>query len=286
MLEQISLGHYYFEIGLVMRDSMLISKLVSSSEVWYNVTKEQYRKLEEIGEMFLMKMFKAPKCVPRLSLYLERAKLPVKNVCQSRRLMYYWHILHSDETELLNKFYSAQLLRPTKNDWVQQITKDKKDLNINLSDEEVKLMSKPKFKELVLRKLNAFAARQFSEIQSKQQKTKQLKISDKQQPAAYLFSQNLCQDEIRTLFKLRSSTIDVKGNMSSSYKENMWCRTCFLFPESQQHLLDCSDIRQKLPDIDFSKVKYEMIYGNLKDQECIAKIYHLILQARSDMLNT
>ena len=147
-------------------------------------------------------------------------------------------------------------------------------------------MSKPKFKELVLRKLNAFAARQFSEIQSKQQKTKQLKISGKQQPAAYLFSQNLCQDEIRTLFKLRSSTIDVKGNMSSSYKENIWCRTCFLFPEFQPHLLDCSNIRQKLPDIDFSKVKYEMIYGNLKDQECIAKIYHLILQARCDMLNT
>ena len=269
-----------------MRDSMLISKLVSSSEVWYNVTKEQYRKLEEIDEMFLMKMFKAPKCVPRLSLYLECATLPVKNVCQSRRLMYYWHILHSDETELLNKFYSAQLLRPTKNDWAIQITKDKKELHINLSDEEVKLMSKPKFKELVLRKINALAARQFSEIQSKQQKTKQLQISDKQQPAPYLFSKTLCQEEVRTLFKLRSSTIDVKGNMSSSYKENMWCRTCFLFPESQQHLLHCSDIRLKLPDIDFSKVRYEMIYENLKNQECIAKLYHLILQARSDILNT
>ena len=36
MLEQISLGHYHFEIGLVMRDSMLVSKLVSSSEFWYN----------------------------------------------------------------------------------------------------------------------------------------------------------------------------------------------------------------------------------------------------------
>ena len=147
-------------------------------------------------------------------------------------------------------------------------------------------MSKPKFKELVLRKINALAARQFSEIQSKQQKTKQLQISDKQQPAPYLFSKTLCQEEVRTLFKLRSSTIDVKGNMSSSYKENMWCRTCFLFPESQQHLLHCSDIRLKLPDIDFSKVRYEMIYENLKNQECIAKLYHLILQARSDILNT
>ena len=45
MIDQISLGHYYFEVGLVLRDSMLVSKLVSSSEVWYGVNKDQYRKL-------------------------------------------------------------------------------------------------------------------------------------------------------------------------------------------------------------------------------------------------
>ena len=38
-------------------------------------------------------------------------------------------------------------------------------------------------------------------------------------PAEYLFSQNLNQDEIKTLFRLRSSTIDAKEKMSSSYKE-------------------------------------------------------------------
>ena len=39
MLSQVTLGHFYFETALVMRDSMLISKLVASSEVWYNITK-------------------------------------------------------------------------------------------------------------------------------------------------------------------------------------------------------------------------------------------------------
>ena len=233
MIEQISLGHYYFEIGLVMRDSMLISKLVSSSEIWYNVSKDQIRKLEQVDEMFLMKLFHVPNSVPRLSLYIECAKLPVKYVCQSRRLLYYWHILHLDESELLNKFYLAQSLKPGKNDWVLQISKDKKELKINLSDEKVKKMSKYKFKEIVMSKINALAARQFSEIQLKQQKTKQLKISDNMKPAEYLFSQNLNHDEIRTLFRLRSSTIDAKANMSSSFKEKMWCRTCYMFPESQ-----------------------------------------------------
>ena len=38
MLARTSLGHYYFEIGLIMRDAMLVSKLVYNSEVWYCVT--------------------------------------------------------------------------------------------------------------------------------------------------------------------------------------------------------------------------------------------------------
>ena len=53
MLSQVTLGHFYFETALVMRDSMLISKLVASSEVWYNITKTEYQKLENIDETFV-----------------------------------------------------------------------------------------------------------------------------------------------------------------------------------------------------------------------------------------
>ena len=58
MLSQVSLGHFYFEIALIMRDSMLVSKLVSSSEVWYDVTKQEYKKLESVDEMFYRRLFK------------------------------------------------------------------------------------------------------------------------------------------------------------------------------------------------------------------------------------
>ena len=51
-------------------------------------------------------------------------------------------------------------------------------------------------------------------------------------------------------------------------------------------MLNCFDIRKSLNTVDFIGVKYEMIYGNLQDQENIAKVYHLILQARKDILET
>ena len=46
ILNQVSLGHYHVEMGLSMRDTILISKLVFNSEVWYNVTDKQITELE------------------------------------------------------------------------------------------------------------------------------------------------------------------------------------------------------------------------------------------------
>ena len=67
-LNRVALGHFHFQIALIFRDSMLISKLLSSSETWYNVTDDQFRKLEEIYEMYLKKIFELPQSVPNLSV--------------------------------------------------------------------------------------------------------------------------------------------------------------------------------------------------------------------------
>ena len=112
-----------------------------------------------------------------------------------------------------------------------------------------------------------------------------LENSNKFKPADYLFSQNLCKEEIQTLFKLRSRTIDVKQNIESSNKNMMWCRTCFLYPESQKHFFHCADIRANVEYINFGGLDYDMIYGGVDDQEKFVKVYHLMLQARKDMLD-
>ena len=192
---------------MVLRDSMLISKLVSSSEIWYNVTKDQYRKIEQIDEMYLMKLFQAPK----------KRGVPAKFIIQSRRIMYYWHLMHLDE----NEFYVAQSLRPSKNDWALQIMQDKKDLNLDISDEEMRNISKTKFQKILQSRIKENAAKFLIKTQLRQSKTKHMKISDKFMTARYLFSKTMCTEEISTLFKLRSRTIDVKDNNESSHRDDM-----------------------------------------------------------------
>lgn len=59
LLDQLSLGYYYFEMALIMRDSILISKLVFNIEVWLNmnIKNESFTKLQQIDEMYLRQLF-------------------------------------------------------------------------------------------------------------------------------------------------------------------------------------------------------------------------------------
>ena len=284
MLNQVSLGHYYFEIAVIMRDSMLVSKLLSNSEIWYNITKDQYKKLERIDESFLRKIFNVAISVPKESLFIESACLPLKYLIKIRRLMFLWHILHLDQKELLFKFYLAQSMVCHKDDWVEQVRKDRVDLDLQLSDKEISSMSKEKFRELVKMKTKIIAIKYLNEQKTKHSKSSHLNLSNLT-PAEYLKSKNLSKEEVQTLFKLRFRMINVKQNFKSSHKENIWCRTCYLFPESQQHLTICSAIKSRMKHlINFSELDHQMIFQNVERQEKFTKNYLLILKAREEMI--
>ena len=154
-----------------------------------------------------------------------------------------------------------------------------------MCDEEVGRISKLKFKELLKNKINEFAIKCFKAIQSKQSKSSKLEILETRKPSKYLFSKNLCIEEKQTLFKLRSRTIDVKLNQETAYRNQSWCQTCFLYPESQCHIYHCTEIRKKLKNVNFNECNYEMIYKDGENQEKFVKIYHLMLKVRKDSLS-
>ena len=284
MLHQVSLGHYYFDISLIMRDAILASKLVSSSEVWYNVTQKEYESLEKVDEMFYRRLFDVPISTPKESLYIEGGKVPIRFVIQMRRMMYWWHLVHIDQSEVLRKFYLVQKMNASKGDWVLQLEKDKKDLNLDWIEEKVKSYSKEQFRNLVKTRIEINAGKHLEGIRLSHSKTENIKFVGFK-PAAYLLSKNLTIAEVKTLFKLRTRMIDVKVNFGNSHKENMWCRLCQLFCESQQHLLECPVIRANLKGIiNFQELDINMIFGKVQNQEKFTKSYHTILQKRKDLL--
>ena len=142
-----------------------------------------------------------------------------------------------------------------------------------------------KFREIVKTKTTILAIKTLNEVKLKHSKTQNLKLI-KNCPAEYLGSKNLNLEEIQTLYKLRCRMISVKMNFKSLHKQNIWCETCHLFPETQQHLSVCPVLKANCSQlIDFSVIDHQMIHQNIARQEKFAKNYLILLKSRESEYN-
>ena len=78
MLEGIQFGQYYFEVALILRNSLLISSLLFNSESWYNITAAEISLLESADVQLLRRILKVPKSTPKEMLYLEYGCVPLR----------------------------------------------------------------------------------------------------------------------------------------------------------------------------------------------------------------
>ena len=89
-------GKYYFEISVILRNAILISSMLSSSEVWYNITEAEYRKLEQIDEMLLKEIFNCSSQITLEILYLDLGLMQIRYIILLQRLIYLHQILQQE----------------------------------------------------------------------------------------------------------------------------------------------------------------------------------------------
>ena len=80
MLEGIPFENFYFEVAIILRNSLLVSSLLCNSEAWYNVTKAEMELLESVDVILLRSILRAPKATPKEMLYLELGCVPFREL--------------------------------------------------------------------------------------------------------------------------------------------------------------------------------------------------------------
>ena len=65
ILEEICFGKYYFQVAMVLRNSLLISSLLANAKAWYNLSSTDVTELEKVDEDLLRKVLKCPVSTPR-----------------------------------------------------------------------------------------------------------------------------------------------------------------------------------------------------------------------------
>ena len=124
MLDGIPFGKYYFEVGVLLRDSLLVRIILFKSEAWYNLINAELDLIETIDVSLLRSLLHAPKGTTKEILYLELGCIPFRDIIRKRRLNFLYYILKEDDKSIVNIFFQAKLKNPTEKDWLTTVKKD------------------------------------------------------------------------------------------------------------------------------------------------------------------
>ena len=278
ILKEVSFGYYYFEIGILFRNSKLINGILCSIEALYGLNTTHVEKLEKCDNTFFRQLFKIGAGTPIESFFLATNTLPIRHIIIGRRLMFLWTILQKSESDLTRKCLSAQQLNPVRNDLATTFQNDLEMCGITLGMTEISNMKKATFRRLVNTQIKELAREYL--VNMKNNHTKMNKISDSYIFEPYLLSTNISTEEKQTLFKFRTRMVEVKSNFKAKYGQNLSCNFC-PEEETQIHLLSCKEL---LKDLDMPKVEYDDIFKDITRQEKAAKELNKILKERNNRL--
>ena len=97
ILDDIPLGRYKMEIGLKLRQAMLLNGILFNSEAWHDVKEKEVKMLESVDEHLLRSLVAAHSKTPLEFLYLETGAVPIRYIISSRRMIYLHTILRREE---------------------------------------------------------------------------------------------------------------------------------------------------------------------------------------------
>ena len=114
IMEAANFGEHYFEIALLLRDSMLINGILTNADVWYNLLKSEVKELEDVDKLLLRKLLNVPETTPKDAFFLELGILPIGIIIKARRVNYLHYLLTRDTSEMIVKLFYTQWNEPTR----------------------------------------------------------------------------------------------------------------------------------------------------------------------------
>ena len=286
VLHDITYGYHFVEIGLILWESIHLSKMLVSSEYWHTLFLYQIEKLNEVDKSLFRKLFNSHSKTALEFYYSESGSIPLSIKISMRRLNYWWQILSVEKSELINKIYSAQKLSPVSGDWIKLLENDQKQFDIDkMSDSEVQEISQIKIKNYIKKKAQEVTISYLVDLKKKHTKSEKLDVKDFS-ISEYLIDRRFSKEERELLFRLRSKTVDVKENFKNAYvNNNMLCELCAMFLCTQMHILPCPKLTISLVVDQNLRLSEKCVYGTLDQQLIFVKIYNQFWKLRGKIMN-
>ena len=222
ILSEIPLGQHKMEIGLQLRQAMLVNGMLYNSEAWHSISEEEIRKLEAVDEYLLRSLVKGHSKTSFEFLYLEAGALPIRYIISSRRILYLQTILKRPEEELTREVYSAQKSKPLKGDFCKLVEQDLQMIGGDVSEEFIESCSKSVLKATIKNKIQLAALSYLKDKQKQHSKVRDI-VYNKLETQPYMQSPIFTNEEVNTLNALRSRLVNLKTNFKNKFRDDLLC---------------------------------------------------------------
>ena len=216
------------EIGLELRQAMLLNGMLYNSEVWHSITENEIKMLEKVDEHLLRSLVKGHSKTPLEFLFLEAGATPLRFLISCRRILYLQNILKRPQHELIRRVYDAQKADTLPGDFYQLVQDDFALLGKQFSDQHIKQSSKESFKKEIKVLTRKSAFQYLKSLQAGHSKVRDI-VYNKFETQTYMKSPLFMDEEVNLLHELRSRAVPVKCNLNSMYTNNLLCPLCEVF---------------------------------------------------------
>ena len=217
ILDMVPFGELYFQVAIILRNSLLVSSVLCNSETWFNLTKAELDLLETVDLLLLRTLLAAPKTVPKEMLYLELGVIPLREMMRQRRLNFLHYILRQDKESILFKVFEAQNTNRSKKDWVTSVIKNLEELDLNVNFETIQKIGKETWRNTVKNTINLKSFRKLEQIKETHSKVKSIKYL-RLEMQDYLMpndAENLNKDEVQMIFRIRCRILNLTSPPSA-----------------------------------------------------------------------
>ena len=171
-------------------------------------------------------------------------------------------------------------------DWINLVKKDLKDLNINQSFEQITMISKPKFKQLVRDACKESCFKQLLLDKQKLSKGKEINYTESK-TQNYLLSENGLSTEImRKIYHTRCRELYLKCNYPASFSDKKCLSPCNEGQDCERHIFSCKYF-SKQNEIFLSNISFEEVFeNNVQNQVSVVNILFSRLEVRKTFLSS
>ena len=255
LCSELTMGVHLMRATLVMYGSVFLATLLFNCQAWTNLTKTDIKRLETAQIQYLKKAAHAPLSVTNSFTFLEFGVLPASYLIHYRQLTFLYHILKLDNTDPVKVMYHEQKTLPFEKNWANHMEYILQLYGLDCND--IFVLSKSTWKGKAKKAVRDKAFSCLIIDSSNKSKTKKVTYSSYSRQS-YLFGYKF--EDACTIFKLRSRSVNCKGNQKSSSK-SIICRLCKTCDETQQHIINCPAASDG-PILDLSVIYEENIQPN------------------------